>query len=91
VIETEATQSQFSEQGTIHEDVVAEMVSEIKGYKVLTGVRGEPPKDIEAVKDVIQKLSYAALAHPEIKEIDLKPVIVHEKGISLVDARIIIG
>lgn len=70
---------------------MAEMVSEIKGYKVLTGVRGEPPKDIEAVKDVIQKLSYAALAHPEIKEIDLNPVIVHEKGISLVDARIIIG
>lgn len=70
---------------------VAEMVAEIKGYKVLTGVRGEAPKDIEAVKDVIQKLSYTALAHPEIKEIDLNPVIVHEKGISLVDARIIIG
>jgi acyl-CoA synthetase (NDP forming) len=72
-------------------DEVAEMVAEIKGFKVLTGVRGEPPKDIEAIKEVIQKLSYAALAHPEIKEIDLNPVIVHEQGISLVDSRIIIS
>jgi acyl-CoA synthetase (NDP forming) len=71
-------------------DEVAEMVAEIKGFKVLTGIRGEPSKDIEAVKEVIQKLSDVALAHPEIKEIDLNPVIVHEKGISLVDSRIII-
>jgi acyl-CoA synthetase (NDP forming) len=67
------------------------MVSEVKGYKLLTGVRGERPKDIEAVKDVILKLSRVALAHPEIKEIDLNPMIVHEQGISLVDSRIIIG
>ena len=71
-------------------DDVAEMVAEIKGFKVLTGIRGEPAKDVEAVKEVILKLAHVALAHPEIKEIDLNPIIVHEKGISLVDSRIII-
>lgn len=71
-------------------DEIADMVTEIKGFKILTGVRGESPKDVEAITTVIQKLAYVALAHPEIKEIDLNPVIVHENGISLVDSRIII-
>ncbi len=68
-----------------------DMVAEIKGAKVLSGVRGDSAKDVDAVTDVIAKLSCVAQAHPEIKEIDLNPVIVHEKGVSLVDARIILG
>lgn len=71
-------------------DEVADMVTEINGFKILTGLRGESPKDIEAIIATIQKLSHVALAHPEIKEIDMNPVIVHDKGISLVDSRIIL-
>lgn len=67
------------------------MIKEIKGCKVLTGVRGERPKDVEAVKEVIRKVSELALSYPEIREIDLNPVIVHEKGVSIVDSRVIIG
>ena len=67
-----------------------EMVDEIKSAKLLSGVRGTHPKDIDALADIIVKLSRVALAHPEIGEIDLNPVIVHEKGLSLVDARIIL-
>jgi acyl-CoA synthetase (NDP forming) len=67
-----------------------EMIHEIKGYKILTGIRGEKPKDIDAVKDVLAKLSQIAVENPEINEIDLNPVIVHEKGASIVDSRIII-
>jgi acyl-CoA synthetase (NDP forming) len=67
-----------------------EMIHQIKGYKILTGIRGEKPKDIDAVKDVLAKLSQIAVENPEIKEIDLNPVIVHEKGASIVDSRIII-
>jgi acyl-CoA synthetase (NDP forming) len=70
---------------------IDEMVREIKGYKVLTGIRGERPKDIKAIKDILAKLSEIAIDNPEIKEIDLNPVIVHEKGASIVDSRIILG
>ena len=70
---------------------IDEMVKEIKGYKILTGMRGERPKDIEAIKDILAKLSEITIDNPEIKEIDLNPVIVHEQGVSIVDSRVILG
>ena len=70
---------------------IDEMVEEIKGYKVLKGIRGERPKDIDAIKDILFKLSEIAVENPEINEIDLNPVIVHEKGLSIVDSRVILG
>jgi acyl-CoA synthetase (NDP forming) len=73
------------------EEDIEEMIEEIKGYKVLTGIRGEKPKDIDAVKDILAKLSQIAVENPGINEIDLNPVIVHEKGASIVDSRIILG
>jgi len=70
---------------------IDEMIEEIKGYKILTGVRGEPPKDVEAIKRVLAKLSEIVIDNPDIREIDLNPVIVHEKGLSIVDSRVLIG
>lgn len=69
---------------------IDEMIEESKGYKVLTGIRGEKPKDINAIQEMLAKLSQIAVENPEITEIDLNPVIVHEKGASVVDSRIII-
>ncbi len=68
-----------------------EMVEEIRGYPVLQGIRGEPSKDVDALKDVIARVAQLALEVPEIKEIDLNPVIVHEQGASIVDARVILA
>ena len=70
---------------------IDEMISEIKGYKILTGVRGEKPKDVEAIKAILAKLSEIVIDNPEISEIDLNPVIVHEKSLSIVDSRVLIG
>jgi acyl-CoA synthetase (NDP forming) len=70
---------------------IDEMIEEIEGYKILTGVRGEKPKDIDAIKDILAKLSQIAVENPEINEIDLNPVIVHERGASIVDSRVILG
>lgn len=70
---------------------IAEMIQEVKGYKLLTGIRGESPKDIQALKDILGKLSAIATENPEIEELDLNPVIVHEQGASIVDSRVIIG
>ncbi|MBW1713169.1 MAG: acetate--CoA ligase family protein, partial [Deltaproteobacteria bacterium] len=69
---------------------IERMIFSIKGYPALTGVRGQPPKDIEAIKVMIAKLSIIALENPEIAEIDLNPVIVHERGASVVDSRLIL-
>ena len=67
-----------------------EMISEIKGYKILKGIRGEEPKDIEAIKDLLLKISQLTLDNPEIKEIDLNPVFVFNQGLQVVDARMIL-
>lgn len=68
-----------------------EMIRDIKGYPLLAGVRGQKPKDTGILKDVLQKIARLAADHPEIQEVDINPIIVHEQGASVVDARIIIG
>jgi acyl-CoA synthetase (NDP forming) len=69
-----------------------EMVSEIKAAKILEGVRGEPPRDVDALVDVILKVSKMVEQNPEIVELDCNPTFVYEKGKGalVVDARIII-
>ncbi|HNR65501.1 MAG TPA: acetate--CoA ligase family protein [Atribacterota bacterium] len=67
-----------------------EMISEIKGYPILQGVRGENPRDVAAIREVLIKLSALVMENPEIQEIDLNPILVYEKGIQIVDARMIL-
>jgi acyl-CoA synthetase (NDP forming) len=69
---------------------IDEMIKEIKGYRILTGIRGEKSKDTGAIRDILARLSDIAIDNPEIKEIDLNPVIVHDKGASIVDSRMIL-
>ncbi len=57
-----------------------EMISEIKGYKILRGFRKEKASDINSLINLLLKLSRLSLDFPEIKEIDLNPVRVFEKG-----------
>jgi len=58
----------------------AEMISEIKGYPLLTGFRGREPVDIHSLEDVLLRVSWFAARHPEIREIDLNPVITYHGG-----------
>ena len=66
------------------------MMQEIKGIKILQGMRGEPPVNFDLLADIIVNLSRLAIAHPEIKEIDLNPVMVTDSSATIVDARIMI-
>ena len=67
-----------------------EMITEIKGYEILKGARGESPKDIKAIREVLMKVSKLTMENPEINEIDLNPIFVFEKGLQVVDARMIL-
>ncbi|MFA5363961.1 MAG: acetate--CoA ligase family protein [Candidatus Bathyarchaeia archaeon] len=67
-----------------------EMISEIKAYPILQGCRGQPPSDLEAIAKILVNTSKLVMAHPEIRELDLNPVIVYDKGAKTVDARIIL-
>jgi len=67
-----------------------EMITEIKGYEILKGARGKPPRDIKAIEEVLMKVSKLTMENPEINEIDLNPIFVFEKGLQVVDARMIL-
>ena len=68
------------------------MVREIKGFKLLEGFRGKPPSDIEALERAMVRLSDMAVAHPEIKELDINPMLAHAQGdgATVADCRIIL-
>jgi len=74
----------------IEERDAEEMITEIKGYEILKGARGNPPRDIQAIKEVLMKVSKLTTENPEINEIDLNPIFVFEKGLQIVDARMIL-
>ncbi|RLE93974.1 MAG: acetyl-CoA synthetase [Thermoprotei archaeon] len=67
-----------------------EMISEIKGYQILKGYRGTTPADLDALADAIVKTSKMLLENEEIDQLDLNPVFVFEKGIKVIDARVIL-
>ena len=56
------------------------MISSIKTQKLLQGVRGEKPSDIAKLSECIQRLSQLVSDFKEIKELDMNPVLVMEKG-----------
>ena len=74
----------------IDEDDAKEMISEVKAYPILTGYRGQPPADINALTNILLNTSKLIMDYQEIKELDLNPVIIYEKGAKTVDARIIL-
>jgi acetyl coenzyme A synthetase (ADP forming)-like protein len=68
------------------------LIREIKGYKLLTGFRGRPRADLDALRRNIMNLSDLAVNHPEISEMDINPLLVHGEGegATLVDCRMIL-
>ena len=66
------------------------MIEETKSFPILDGVRGGAASDKKALCKLLLLCSEIIQAYPQIEEMDLNPVIVHEKGLSIVDARIIL-
>jgi len=66
-----------------------EMISEIKGYPILKGIRGRKPADIDAIARVLVTVSEMAQKE-NIIELDINPLIAGETGAIAVDARALI-
>ena len=67
-----------------------EMVQEIKGRPLLEGYRGQEAVDIGNLEKMILKVSSFVEQHPEIKELDLNPVVAYKDGAIAVDARVVL-
>ncbi len=77
----------------IEKNEVAGMVQDIKSYPILTGVRGRSEKDLESLKECIQRLSQLAVECTQISELDINPLIVMDrgKGCYVTDIKIMLG
>ncbi|MFX1564555.1 MAG: acetate--CoA ligase family protein [Promethearchaeota archaeon] len=67
-----------------------EMIQDIKGYPILTGIRGQEPRDIKALMNILLQISKLVMDYPVINQLDLNPVFSYPKGAKCVDARIIL-
>ena len=72
---------------------VAEQIQSIRTFPLLRGVRGEAPTDIASIEDVVLRVSQLVTDFPEIVEMDINPLVVHNQGEGAIvlDARIILG
>jgi acyl-CoA synthetase (NDP forming) len=68
----------------------ADLIRSIKGYRLLQGYRGHPPADVDAIQELLLRLSRLVEAVPEIVELDLNPILALPpgQGCQIVDARV---
>ena len=66
-----------------------EMIEEIKAVKILDGARGMPPCHKPTLADILYKTSQMLMENPEIKELDMNPILGYPDSARIVDARII--
>jgi acetate---CoA ligase (ADP-forming) len=69
------------------------MIESVKAFPILQGVRGEPPGDLAALQEAIERVSQLAVELPEVAELDLNPMIVRAvgAGVVAVDARVVLA
>ena len=71
--------------------LIRRMMEETKIYKLLKGYRGSPPADIKKLDETILQFSQLLMDFPQIKEIDINPLLINEREAVVLDARIVIN
>jgi acetate---CoA ligase (ADP-forming) subunit beta len=67
-----------------------QMITEIKGYPMLEGYRGQEPADVAKLEQLLLQVSAFVEQHPEVAELDLNPVFAYKDDAVAVDARIVL-
>jgi len=68
--------------------LAAQMVRRTRIWKLLAGYRDQPPARLEAICDVLLRLSRIVIELPEVLELDINPVLADEDGVIALDARV---
>jgi acyl-CoA synthetase (NDP forming) len=67
-----------------------QMLSELRGRRLLEGMRGRPAVDMEALVELFLQVSGLIERRPDIRELDLNPVLAYPDGVLAVDARVLL-
>ncbi|MCI0495140.1 bifunctional acetate--CoA ligase family protein/GNAT family N-acetyltransferase [candidate division KSB1 bacterium] len=74
----------------LNERLARRMLESLKIWPLLNGYRGQAPVNLDYLIEILIRLSYLAADYPEIKELDINPLLVSPKEIIALDARILI-
>ena len=66
------------------------MLASLRSAPLFYGYRGGPPSDVSAVLELVERIAALKDELPEVAELDLEPVLVHEESLSVLGARITI-
>ena len=72
-------------------DAARELLLSLQGAPVLLGTRGRAPVDLDALAQLVARVSRLAAAHPELVELELNPVLASPTGVLALDARVVLG
>jgi acyl-CoA synthetase (NDP forming) len=68
-----------------------EMITEIRGYPLLAGARGQEGYDVEALVELLLAVSRLVSERPEIEELDLNPIRLYKQGLEALDVRMMLA
>jgi acetyltransferase len=66
------------------------IMEETKVYQLLKGYRNEPPANLKLLEEIMLLFSQLLVDFPQIKEIDINPLLINEKEASILDVRIVV-
>lgn len=74
----------------LNERLARRMIESLRIWPLLHGYRSRPTVDVAALIEVLMRLSYLAADHPEIQELEINPLLVTPRGVTALDARVIL-
>lgn len=74
----------------LSERLARRMLESLRSWPLLNGYRGRPKANIDRLIEVLMRLSYLVADYPEIKELDVNPLLVTPSDVVALDARIIL-
>jgi len=67
------------------------MLDSTKVFKLLKGYRGQPAANLDVLEEILIRLSQLVTDFPEIRELDINPLLATGKGACAPDARVVVG
>ena len=90
-ITAEIAQDRALELPPLNERLARRMLESLRLWPLLNGYRGRPPLDVEALIEVLVRLSYLIAEQPRITELDINPLLVLPHGVLALDARVVMA
>jgi len=74
----------------LSESLARRMLASLKSWPLLQGYRGRPGANIDRLIEVLMRFSYLVADYPEIKELDVNPLLVTPEDVIALDARVVV-